>query len=208
MTLVDISQVELDRAISLSKKAKVQLHSTVCADAARIRDCSTVFRPGGYDAILCQGPLYHLPQKSDRHYVLEACKDMLRPGGLLFAAFITKYAHLRDVAIREPTRLMAQQSLYEAYLDSGVYNRNPSLVSYHVDVAAISKLFPRGSGLKLQRSIACEGFLGGGLAAEINKLDNEDFECWVDLVYRSAQDPALLGNADHVLAVAKRCFSH
>jgi ubiquinone/menaquinone biosynthesis C-methylase UbiE len=46
------------------------------------------------DAVLMMGPLYHLPQPSDRAQALREAYRALQPGGLIFAAAISRYASL------------------------------------------------------------------------------------------------------------------
>lgn len=47
-----------------------------------------------FDIVLLLGPLYHLPQREDRDRALSEARRVLRPGGLLAAAGINRYASL------------------------------------------------------------------------------------------------------------------
>ena len=47
-----------------------------------------------FDAVLVMGPLYHLPHARERHLVLAEAVRVLRPGGLLAAAAIGRFASL------------------------------------------------------------------------------------------------------------------
>ncbi|KAL1962504.1 hypothetical protein VTN77DRAFT_9625 [Rasamsonia byssochlamydoides] len=122
--LVDISQSELDVARLFAAQSGVSLAGIQQADARHIRQyASSILKMGdgdeGYDLILCQGPLYHLMEESERLEVVCvcACAAMLRPGGFFLAAFVTKFAHLRDLAQRDPMRLWEEQtSFYRDYL--------------------------------------------------------------------------------------------
>jgi SAM-dependent methyltransferase len=220
VTLVDISQSELDLAKSFAAESGVTLKAVVQADARTIQvhpkgeDSQNIFTQSIYDMILCQGPMYHLLEESERLHVLCACASMLQPGGILVTAFVTRYAHLRDIAQRDPDRLaMEFESFYKEYLSSGKYTRNASMPSYHTNAKEAGELFwevdgllrARGApGLTLNRVVACEGFLGGGLAGKLGALSPEAYERWVDVVVQSSEDEELLGNADHLLAVAER----
>ncbi|KAJ5808624.1 hypothetical protein N7474_009893 [Penicillium riverlandense] len=219
VTLVDISQSELDIAKCFAAESGVTLDAIVQADAKAIQlhtdkdDPKTVFAASSYDMILCQGPMYHL-EESERSKVLCTCATLLRPGGFLLIAFVTQYAHLRDIAQRDPARLAAEyDGFYREYLLSGKYTRNPSGAMHHTHVSEIKELFRTVDGLCtaqhtlgiiLNRIVPCEGFLGGGLSSKLVTLPQKDYELWVDVVMQFTDDEALLGNADHLLAVAER----
>ncbi|KAL3443139.1 S-adenosyl-L-methionine-dependent methyltransferase [Aspergillus insuetus] len=205
VTLVDISDQELEIARETATRAQVALSAVIQADARHIRHNPAIFQEKRYDIVLCQGPLYHLLEENERRDVLSTCAASLKPGGTLIAAFVLQYAHLRDIAQRDPMRLLAEyDSFYCKYLADGKYTRNQLLSSYHASPAEVREIFEAIPQLQLEKLVACEGFLGGGLASQINELDDNAYEKWVDAVLRFAEDPSILGNADHVLAVARR----
>ncbi|MHB9758919.1 class I SAM-dependent methyltransferase [Streptomyces sp. BYX5S] len=51
-----------------------------------------------YDVVLLLGPLYHLPEPADRERVLAEAMRVVRPGGLVVAAGIQRFAALFDHA--------------------------------------------------------------------------------------------------------------
>lgn len=66
---------------------------------------------GSVDVCLLLGPLYHLPDRDDRVNVLAEAFRVTRPGGLVFAAAISRYAwplyELRDGGVISPSRSAA-----------------------------------------------------------------------------------------------------
>ncbi|MFR9721790.1 class I SAM-dependent methyltransferase [Streptomyces sp. MS19] len=49
-----------------------------------------------FDAVLLLGPLYHLPERADRVRALAEARRAVRPGGLVAAAAISRFAPLTD----------------------------------------------------------------------------------------------------------------
>ncbi|KAL5365840.1 S-adenosyl-L-methionine-dependent methyltransferase [Aspergillus floccosus] len=205
VTLADISDKELEIASNTAEEMQVELTAVVRADAREVRSSPAIFREQKYDLVLCQGPLYHLLEENERREVLSACAEALRPNGIILAAFVLRYAHLRDIAQRDPMRLIKDyDSFYAKYLVEGRYTRKQLIYSYHSTPEDVKAIFMAVPELQLERLVSCEGFLGGGLSSRISELEQGAYERWVDVVLRFAEDQNILGNADHLLAVARR----
>ncbi len=70
---------------------------TVCsAEVGDARDLTA--QNDAYDAVHLLGPLYHLPDRSDRLRALAEAARVVRPGGLVAAAGINRYASLFEHA--------------------------------------------------------------------------------------------------------------
>ncbi|WP_328751584.1 class I SAM-dependent methyltransferase [Streptomyces sp. NBC_00285] len=54
-----------------------------------------------YDVVLMLGPLYHLLERDDRVRALAEARRVVRPGGLVVAATINRYAELHDLLCKE-----------------------------------------------------------------------------------------------------------
>jgi len=67
---------------------------TVAAGDARALDAAD----GSYDVVLLLGPLYHLPRRAERIRALTEAHRVLRPGGLVAAAVISRHAPVVDLA--------------------------------------------------------------------------------------------------------------
>jgi SAM-dependent methyltransferase len=86
----------------------------LAADAAGVTGISTAIGdardmdlPGdSVDAVLLLGPLYHLVDRVERVQALRECARIVRPGGPVFAAAITRWAPRIDGMLRERIYLM------------------------------------------------------------------------------------------------------
>lgn len=87
VVLLDLSP---ENILFAQKKAIEQNLSieTVCADARFLDEKAE----GVFDAILLMGPLYHLTVEQDRVRTVQACLKKLKPGGMLYIAFISMVA--------------------------------------------------------------------------------------------------------------------
>jgi len=65
---------------------------------------------GSQDAVLLFGPMYHLTRAEDRQQALGEARRVLRPGGLLLAMAISRFASLVD-------------GVYEGWLDDSLFRR-------------------------------------------------------------------------------------
>ncbi len=64
---------------------------------AEVGDARSLAQPdGSVDAALVLGPLYHLPDADDRILALSEARRVLRPGGVLAAAAISRHSALLD----------------------------------------------------------------------------------------------------------------
>src|SRR3954454_1720728 len=83
--LVDPVQSHVQQAAGLG------LASALVGDA---RDLP--FEDERFDAVLLLGPLYHLPERTDRVAALAEARRVVKPGGLVAAAAISRYASTID----------------------------------------------------------------------------------------------------------------
>lgn len=84
----DVTMIELaPSAVEYAKKEMKTPYTAKVGDARKIDEADSSF-----DVVLLMGPLYHLMNRSDRMLVLaEACR-ILKNGGILIAAGISKYS--------------------------------------------------------------------------------------------------------------------
>ncbi|KAL7907564.1 S-adenosyl-L-methionine-dependent methyltransferase [Trichoderma velutinum] len=203
--LIQIAQVEQDKRNATGKGNLLQ--SLAVGNALD----PTILQHGIYDAVLLLGPLYHLVEESERVNAVTNAVRLAKPNAVLFVAFISMSAHLRDIAIREPSRLIADKEFYAKYLQDGKYEKLKPGVgnvhSFHTQVGNIRSFFADNFAdtLELMELRSQEGILGGSLDAALSKSQPQVVQAWADLMYeRYSTGEEHLGCADHLIAVIKK----
>jgi hypothetical protein len=173
---------------------------------------------GTFDAVLLLGPLYHLVHHDERVEALKIALQLLKPKpkpasddgrtACVFAAFVPRVAHLRDVARRDPARLTraSDAAFYAQYLADGRYVKpgatpRESRSSYHVGTPNEVRELAQAAGGRVVELIGLEGILGGGLDGSLIDAESAFIQAWVEVMRPLARQEFNLGAADHWLAV-------
>lgn len=196
--LYDLSQNVLDVALAKATQQGVYLSTPIHGDATELPEDFTEL----FDAVLLMGPLYHLLRAGDRLAAVREAYRVLRPGGLIFAAFATRFAPLRDLAIHSPRWIIDQPERYEQLLNAGLNPAHESSSFPDSYFAHPDEIIPLMNSVGFQKSLlqGCEGLLAGH-EETVNALNGDLWDAWVDLNYQVGHDPSLYGAADHLLYV-------
>ena len=94
--------------------------------SCRVGDARALDVPDGFaDVVLLLGPLYHLTEPADRTQALLEAARVLKPGGWLFAAAISRWASALDGLARDLLHDARFAGMVEQDLRDGVH-RNPT----------------------------------------------------------------------------------
>lgn len=202
VTLVDLSQGNLALAQEKAAEAGVELAAVVHANVLSL----PALPEETYDVILLLGPLYHLLERAERETAVAIAYKLLKPDGLIFAAFVTRYAAFRDMVsggypewiIQYPER--AQQLLETGRNPAGPGSGFPNSYFAHPDEI---KPLMETAVFETLALIGCEGLVAGH-EDHINQLDGDLWQQWVELNYHFAHEPSLYGASDHLLYVGRK----
>lgn len=198
VTLVDLSAVQLAQARLHAERAGVRLAAMIQADALELPPAVA----GPYDAVLLFGPLYHLLARAERERAVAAALQRLRPGGLLAASFVSRFAPFRDAAYKDPLWIIREPAYAEQVLQTGVHDRGAQFAqAYFAHPTEIAPLM-EAAGLTTLALVGVEGIVAGH-EGSVNALTGEVWEAWVALNERLGRDPACLGAADHLLYLGR-----
>lgn len=174
--------------------------------AAEVADARDVPRETGCaDVVLLFGPLYHLVEAADRKTALDEALRLLRPGGLLVAAAISRFAWPFDAYRQELASDPQVQESIDYSLEGGLSVQEPGQASFWAYFhrpdefeAEISESGFRGVSLH-----GLEGF--AWLLPDLDDILADPTRLgWLLALLRDLEtESGLLGVSAHLLAVAR-----
>jgi ubiquinone/menaquinone biosynthesis C-methylase UbiE len=189
----------------------VELHVTQARAAgvtrAEVGDARALpFADESVDAVLLLGPLYHLVDADDRRRALAEARRALRPGGIVAAAAISRFAAAIDGLQKGHLRDPQFEEILERELPDGRHlnpTRNPSWFTtayFHLPDELAAEV--RAAGFELTTLAAIEG-IGQWLPDIDDWLDDPTHRAaLLRTIARVETEPSLLGASPHLLAVA------
>jgi len=201
--LVDPLPLHVEQALEVSAMAEHPLASAVVGDAGRL-----AAGPGSVDAVLLLGPLYHLPDQTDRLTALTEALRVLRAGGVVLAAGISRFASAIDGLgggfIDDPFFA----DIVDGNLTDGSHVNPTQIVDYFT-----TAFFHHPDELRSELAetgfadvdvLAVESFGWAAPDLDDRLRDPEKRDRLLDLIARVEAEPSLLGASPHLLAVGRK----
>ncbi len=182
-----------------------QVEAIVEADACHL----SRWHDASFDAVLCLGPFYHLPDPADRAQAVQELARVLRPGGIAAVALMPRYALLRrTLALPDERQHLSDPDWRKRLLQHGIFENDvPGRFThgYGAQPAEIEPFFAH-YGLQMLTLMASEG-ISGGIQAEVVEMITADSrlrDVALDILVQTATDPSILGMASHLLYIGQR----
>ena len=200
--LIDPVPLHVERARTLSLASSTPLESIQLGDARRLPADDAAF-----DVALLFGPLYHLTTRADRVSALMEARRVLVPGGVLLAAYISRFASacdgIQEGALRDPEFA----AIVDRDLTSGIH-QNPTQRPEWFTTAYLHRpeeIQPEieDAGFRFEALLAVEG--PGWMNQALDPwLDDEDGrERLLAVLRRVEAEPSLIGASAHLIAAAR-----
>ncbi|MET7483780.1 methyltransferase domain-containing protein [Streptomyces sp. NPDC005538] len=157
-----------------------------------------------YDVVLLLGPLYHLPERADRLRALSEARRVVRPGGLVVAATINRFAGLHDMLLQEWYFDPVRRANTDAISDHGRNGGDgPFTTAYFAQPHEAPEEFTE-SDLTVEGQYGVEGvaWLMGGVEGWLDDPDRR--EAVLAAIRRTESEPTLLGTSGHLLTAGRR----
>ncbi|MEV6688547.1 class I SAM-dependent methyltransferase [Streptomyces sp. NPDC051130] len=163
---------------------------------------------GTYDVALVLGPLYHLLDHADRIRALREAVRVVRPGGLVAAAAIGRYASLFEHVATTMLTVDRVRDAVADILDSGIHEpgrKGFTSAYFHTGEGLAAEM--REAGLGAPRVYGIEGPAWSALKATEQHtgdglIGSKMFEAALTAARLAEPHPDLLSASSHMLAVA------
>jgi ubiquinone/menaquinone biosynthesis C-methylase UbiE len=202
--LLDFTPLHVEQALAAS--AEQPDHPLASARTGDARQLD--FADNSADAVLLFGPLYHLIERADRVKAIQEAYRVVRPGGYVFAAVISRFASLLDGAMKgflnDPyfAELVGQDIIdgqhrnpkgLPGYFSTAYFHHPDELESEFTD-----------AGLAFEARIAVEGpgsFMPGFDDYWEDEIRREQFLGYLRSI---ESDAAMLGCTGHLIGVGRK----
>jgi len=205
--LVDSSERLVSAALRRNANVTLRIASATVADARALPQSDAYA-----DAVLMMGPLYHLPQEEDRIGALRDALRVVKPGGMVIVAAISRYASALDGLVRRLALDPAFKQIRDRDLIDGQHRNNTANGQYFTTAF-----------LHRPEDLAAEMHQAGFAAVSVRGVEGpgwmlQDFDArWedealradiLDVARRLECEPSIVGASAHMLGIGRRPVTH
>jgi SAM-dependent methyltransferase len=178
-------------------------HPRVTGEVGDARDLPQ--EDSSVDVLLLLGPLYHLVDPADRLQALAEAQRVLRPGGLLIAAAISRFAGLLDLLVGELLHQPDVRPLVAAAIETGAFLGTAdglfTTAYFHLPRDLRAEVAAAGFSAVQILSVEGPGFLVADFERRWADPTQRDTMLWAAEVVEA--EPEMLAASSHLLAVAR-----
>ena len=158
------------------------------------------FRDKSFDVVILFGPLYHLFSVDDKVTALLEARRVLKDDGILFVAYLlSDYAFIRHAIM---------DNNLSGSIQNGKIDKNYNIITAKEDLYSFVKLKDINKLNKMAKLKRIKIFSPDGatdyIRPYINKLNEEDFNTYIDYQIKNASRHDLIGAGSHIVDILKK----
>ena len=169
-----------------------------------------MFKDETFDASLMLGPLYHLQEEQDRNQAVQELYRVTKSGGIVFAAFMTRTRHV-TTSLLYPQHWKPNDNIRDIsqFIETGVFNHSDEgrfTGAYYFNIDDIQP-FMESHGFESIQLIASSSVAGSFQPEHFEywrSRGEEEFRVIMELIYKEAANPYILGMSSHLLYIGRR----
>lgn len=201
VTFVDLVPKHVEMATKkMSRIAKPEMFSSLVGDS-----CNLDAADNSTDLVLLMGPLYHLQEENKRYLALKEALRILKPGGHLFCAIISKFASLLDGLNSGYIHDPEFRTIIKGDLKSGCHNNHTTKQEYfttayfqHPDELTKEMTTAGFTGIK---TLGIEGILWASKDLETLRKDTEAWKTAFDFMRSVESDSSIIAASPHIMGI-------
>jgi len=199
VTLADLSEENVKFALQKAKEADLKISGLACNALELDKLISEK-----YDHVLLMGPLYHLLEEQERITAVYQALKALKPGGVLFASFISMNAGMvyamkyKPEIIGDPN----EKGFYNAFLDGSSFSGEAFTQAYFItqkEVLPFMAQFP----LQKLHLFGQEG-MTAPCESNIMSQSKEIVDLWMDFTELTCEREELLSWSEHLMYAGRK----
>ena len=203
VSLVDLTPKHIEQARQTNRTAWRRLAAIEVGDASGLK-----FDPETFDVALLLGPLYHLLDRSSRVKAIQEALRVLKPGGILLVAALSRFASLLDGFKRDLVADLEFRAILDHDLDTGDHHNptgNPDYFTsahFHLDAELRDEV--AAAGATVSNLLAVEG-VANCIPNVEERLKDTGYRAYLlEKLRQTETEPSLLGGSSHWIAVVKK----
>lgn len=198
-TDLTLKHVEIIKQKLEAEGNNLRLH----AEAVDATDLSQ-YESESYDVVTCLGPMYHLTDEMDRKKCIQESLRVLKPGGILGVAYINKHYIIHAIMTGENKFLT--QSFIDKILNTGVI-KDGEKECFWTDAFFTSpeemEAFISKFEVEIIDHAATDG-INPLLRSFIDKMDEEEYDAWINYCITNCREKSTLGISNHALLLCRK----
>lgn len=154
------------------------------------------FADESFDAVLNLGAYYHMTDKEERDQSISECKRILKPGGLLFIAYLPRHANF----IKYCETWQDRAKNFDLYLERGYMDDNS--LFYSIPPEDIEKEIEKFE-FEIIKNVATDG-LKFVFRKALNDLPEDLYQKFLPHHFEMCERRTLLGYSEHALLIGRK----